>query len=207
MIQDPTGWTLWSRTGYRGPAHLRPPQTNVERAIAQQKALAGTGVPRASATSPAPAERRQFRVEDERPQQLVDQIIDGRVVHIEYQPVYDSARRQIVAFEALSRGPEGPLRSPVDLFAAAQAVGRLGELDWVCRAAAFRDLLDAKLPSSISLFVNVEADSLIEPCPPDLLDTVLEAEQLLRVVIEVNGRSIARHPVQFLVTARRARAA
>jgi EAL domain-containing protein (putative c-di-GMP-specific phosphodiesterase class I) len=184
--------------GQRGPGGTTPALATV-----------GPLQPPKGRTSGLSAQASEFRypLGSPRSGDLIDQIIDSRCVQIEYQPIFDAGRRQIVAFEALSRGPEGPLRSPAQLFAAARAAGRLGELDWVCRAAAFRGLLDAELPPSISLFVNVEADSLIEPCPADLLDVIVEAEQRLRVIVELTGQAMSRYPVQILETARRARAA
>jgi EAL domain-containing protein (putative c-di-GMP-specific phosphodiesterase class I) len=119
----------------------------------------------------------------------------------------DRSRNQVVGFEALARGPQGPLRSPAQLFKAARRRGRLGELDWVCRATAFRAMLNADLPRSLSLFVNVEADSLIEACPDDLLPTIVEAESRLRVFIDIAGPTLTRYPSQVLETVRRARAA
>ncbi|MEV1288615.1 EAL domain-containing protein [Micromonospora sp. NPDC049679] len=139
--------------------------------------------------------------------ELINSIIDRRAVEIVYQPVFDALGREIVGFEALTRGPEGPLRSPLRLFAAARAVGRAGELDWICRAAAFRGLMDAELHPSVSLFANVEPDSLIMPCPEDLLATMWEAEARLRVFIDVPARALARYPLEVLESVRRARAA
>jgi EAL domain-containing protein (putative c-di-GMP-specific phosphodiesterase class I) len=126
---------------------------------------------------------------------------------VEYQPVLDIRGGQVVGFEALARGPAGPLRTPDRLFAAATAAGLLGQLDWICRAAAFRQMLTQNLPPSISLFVNVEADSLIEPCPEDLLETVWQATAKLRVFIDIAGRTMTRYPAETLETVRRARAA
>lgn len=197
------GWTLWSRSGYRGPSDRKPGTRNAPEHDDPDpdEPRAGGETPQRTAAPrkrPAPATGTTA---------LVDQIIADRAVRIEYQAVHDTEHGQIVGFEALTRGPEGPLRSPVQLFAAAHAAGRLGELDWICRVTAFREMLDAGLPPSISLFVNVEADSLIEPCPPDLLPTVQEAEQRLRVYVDLPGRAISRFPCEALETARRARAA
>src|SRR5258708_2677735 len=83
---------------------------------------------------------------------------------------------------------------PGRLLGAARGAGRVGELDWICGAAAFSDRMAAQLPSSISLFVNVEPDSLVEPCPDDLLETIWEAETKLRVFIDITGRALARYP-------------
>ncbi|GAA3220131.1 EAL domain-containing protein [Dactylosporangium siamense] len=195
------GWTLWSRSGYRGPSDLRPGSVGTPH-VDDEPPDEATPVP---AGAPVAGRRRPARPAGAGG--LIDRIIADRSIRIEYQAIHDTEHGQVVGFEALTRGPEGPLRSPVQLFAAAQAVGRLGELDWICRVTAFREMLDAGLPPSISLFVNVEADSLIEPCPPDLLPTVQEAEQRLRVYVDLTGRAISRFPCQALETARRARAA
>ncbi|GLK99284.1 hypothetical protein GCM10017581_010250 [Dactylosporangium matsuzakiense] len=198
----PRGFTLWSRSGYRGPSHLKPSDSAPQLAPDQLAPIAA-----ADAAAPGPAALRVERRPAAGGGSLIEQVIADRSVDIDFQPIFDTDRNEIVGFEAFTRGPEGPLRSPVNLFGAARAAGRLGELDWVCRAAAFRRLLDAGLPPSISLVVNVEADSLLEPCPPDLLPIIVEAEQRLRVIVDLPGRVISRYPRQALETARKARAA
>lgn len=138
---------------------------------------------------------------------LIRQIVAERNIHVEFQPIRDVVRDQVVGFEALARGPEGPLNRPDRLFAAARLAGLAGELDWVCRAEAFRQMLDSALPPALSLFVNVEPDSLIEPCPDDLLQTVWDANARLRVLVDITGRAMAQYPFEVLETVRRARAA
>lgn len=138
---------------------------------------------------------------------LLDRIISDRLVEVLYQPLIDTVTDQVVGFEALSRGPKGPLEFPDRLFAAARALGRAGELDWVARAAAFRGFIDATMDPTMTLLVNVERDSLISPCPDELLDVIWEAESKLRVCVDVAGRSLSRHPREVLETVRRARAA
>lgn len=200
------GLTLWSRSGYRGPSDLKP-DTGDDPHVDEADDEPPDDEPGVAGAPAATARKRSPRPPATGTGALIDQIIADRAIRIEYQAVHDTEHGQIVGFEALTRGPEGPLRSPVQLFGAAHAAGRLGELDWICRVTAFREMLDAGLPPSISLFVNVEADSLIEPCPPDLLPTVQAAEQRLRVYIDLTGRAISRFPCQALETARRARAA
>jgi EAL domain-containing protein (putative c-di-GMP-specific phosphodiesterase class I) len=138
---------------------------------------------------------------------LIDAIIRDDRVSIGFHAIVDVVCRQVVGFEALTRGPEGPLRSPLELFAAARAAGRAGELDWVCRAAAFRAFLQADLHPTISLLINVERDSLVTPCPEHLLPAVHEAERRLRVFIDIEGRAVARYPREVFQTVRHARAA
>ncbi|WP_432824653.1 EAL domain-containing protein [Dactylosporangium sp. CA-092794] len=226
MAESSRRWTLWSRSGYRGPSDLSPHHTgfaspppadappvpapaapgSFSALVAPATAVPATVPATVPAMSAQPAMRPAVRAAAAGAS-LIDQIIDARAVQMQFQAVHDADSAQVVAFEALARGPAGPLHSPLQLLSAARAVGRLGELDWVCRTAAFRAMLDAGLPSSVSLLVNVESDSLIEPCPPDLLPIVAEAERKLRVFVDLSGRAVSRYPCQALETARRARAA
>ena len=126
-----------------------------------------------------------------------------------FQPVVDLANGQAVGYEALARGPVGsPYESPMALFAAAQRLGRTSELDWVCRAAAFRAALEdggAQLAGAVPLFLNCEPSAFGEPCPADLQSIVDTARRRLHVVMEVTEREIARDPAGLLSAVARAR--
>jgi EAL domain-containing protein (putative c-di-GMP-specific phosphodiesterase class I) len=98
------------------------------------------------------------------------------------------------------------LESPAALFEAAYAAGRVGELDWVCRAAAFEAAARADLDPVLRLFVNCEPVSLGMACPDDLWPVVDVAERRLRVVMEVTERAVARDPAGLLGAVARARA-
>jgi len=135
----------------------------------------------------------------------VDDIIDRRDVAVVFQAIYDAVGGQVVGFEALLRGPPGPLQAPLPLLAAARARGRGGELDWIGRAAAFQAFTDANLPPSLSLFVNVDPDSLLHPCPKDLLDVIWAAQSALRVFVEITETMLLREPVRVLRSVRSAR--
>ena len=51
-----------------------------------------------------------------------------------FQPIHSTDGRDIIGYEALSRGPSNsPLHSPTMLFAAARQCDRLMELDMLCR--------------------------------------------------------------------------
>ena len=99
----------------------------------------------------------------------IDAVIDARAVNTVFQPLVRLDSREIVGFEALSRGPAGsPWQAPSALFPAAEAAGRLAELDWICRVRAYQHALHANLDPLITLFVNTEPLALRTECPPDL---------------------------------------
>ncbi|NCT89397.1 EAL domain-containing protein [Cellulomonas sp. APG4] len=134
-------------------------------------------------------------------------LLTERRVSAVFQPVVELVTGEVVAYEALARGPEGTaFESPGELFARAAALGRTAELDWVCRAAAFGAFLEADVPPSASLFVNVEIASLLDECPEDLLTVVGHAEAQLRVLIEVDDGTLAADPAGLVATVERARA-
>ncbi|HET9188871.1 MAG TPA: EAL domain-containing protein, partial [Acidothermaceae bacterium] len=220
-----TQWILWSRDS-DPTARRMSAAASLRRAVAvpagRQLGAAASpeatpeaspepvAAPSADAAAPRRARRRRRGSQPEgsgRDLGDINAVIDTRCVDVVFQPVVDAEFEQVVGFEALARGPVGPLNSPSNLFAAARAVGRAGEIDWICRALAFQKFMDADLPASLSLFVNVEPDSLIEPCPEDLLPIVWEAETRLRVFIDIPGRAMSRHPREVVQTVRRARAA
>ena len=62
-----------------------------------------------------------------------------------FQPIVDLDAGTVVAYEALARGPQGPLERPDALSAAGRAAGRLADLDQACRAAAFRGAVEQGL--------------------------------------------------------------
>lgn len=136
----------------------------------------------------------------------LDRIIRERSVVAVFQPLIDLASGDVVAYEALARGPAGsPLESPAALFRAAYGCARVAEVDWMCRAAGFQAAA-AALDPSLLLFVNCEPMSLGQPCPEDLRPVVDAAERRLRVVMEVAERAVARDPASLLGAVARARA-
>ncbi|HTF10000.1 MAG TPA: EAL domain-containing protein [Asanoa sp.] len=129
----------------------------------------------------------------------LDSILARRAVRSVYQPIFDLARHDIVGYEALARGPAGTVwENPQKLVDAALRVGRLAELDWVCRAAAFQGAVAAGLPPELSLFVNVEPTTSRVACPSDLRPWVDRAHARLQVVIEVTERSVTDDPAGLL---------
>ena len=88
----------------------------------------------------------------------------------------------------------------------AYQAGRAFELDWICRAAAFRAALNAALPPDFTLFVNAEPAALRAECPPDLLETIRTGVSQLNIVVELTERYLAHDPAAVLDAVAAARA-
>ncbi|BBH69944.1 hypothetical protein ACTI_66290 [Actinoplanes sp. OR16] len=132
----------------------------------------------------------------------IHDVLDRRAVTPVFQPLLDIASGALVGYEALSRGPAGtPWESPAALFAAARVAGREAELDWICRAAAYRVALANGLDRRLTLFVNMEPTAWRVACPADLAPVVEQARRGLRVVTEMTERVIADDPAALLSAA------
>jgi EAL domain-containing protein (putative c-di-GMP-specific phosphodiesterase class I) len=135
-------------------------------------------------------------------------VLDERAIQPLFQPLIDLESRHVLGYEALARGPMGSaLESPAALFGAAWRAGRVAELDWPCRAAAFTGAAEAGLGPPFTLFVNAEPVSLGAGCPEDLRSAIELGRRRLRVVIEVTERAVAGDPARLLATVAQAREA
>jgi EAL domain-containing protein (putative c-di-GMP-specific phosphodiesterase class I) len=104
---------------------------------------------------------------------------------IAYQPIVSWSKRSTFAYEALVRNEEPTLRSPPDLFEAAERLGRLQDLGRAVRDRVARTLDEQ--PISALLFINLHAlelddDSLISAAAP-------LSKHAARVVLEVTERA------------------
>ena len=118
-----------------------------------------------------------------------------------YQPIVDLETGAVLGFEALARGPEGAAdSSPIALLSHGRTNGALHEIDWECRAAALRGALDSDLGSSLTLFVNVAGDCVVDGdvVPPQYRDLIYRAERELRVILEVTEQAIVERPASLL---------
>lgn len=123
-----------------------------------------------------------------------------------YQPIVDLATSEVVAVEALARGPEGsPVASPFHLFNKAREVGLAGELDRLCRAAAIDGALAAGLTGPTALFVNVEPDTLGDNMPFASIARWNAAGRPFPIVLEVTERAIADKPAELFASVSLAR--
>src|SRR5690348_476723 len=144
----------------------------------------------------------------------VGEVIDARAVTTVCQPIVRLEPRaatgtpELVGMEAFARGPRHtPWESPRALFEAARQSGRQAELDWICRAGAYRSAIDNDLPDGLTLFVNAEPHTFGTPCPPDLAEVILAAQLRLRVITEVPERAIVDDPLAVLAAGTACRSA
>lgn len=129
---------------------------------------------------------------------------DGSVRSV-FQQIVDLDDGRVVGFEALARGPHGPLERPIALFAAARRAGVLTELDDACRTAAFAGAGAAGLAAPLTLFVNVEPEVLSSAPMTHLMAIAAGAPSDLPVVLEITERALAAHPAELLATVERVR--
>ena len=132
------------------------------------------------------AQHQRFRFSVRSKERLRELIINGGIRTV-YQPIVRLSDRQILGYEALSRGPEGTaFHSPQMLFLVAEETDLLFELDQHCRQLAMQNA--HKLPGERLLFVNTLPASIHDPTFRDeYLAKILEAVDLApsRIVIEV----------------------
>ncbi|WP_432520813.1 EAL domain-containing protein [Kineococcus sp. SYSU DK006] len=135
----------------------------------------------------------------------LQQVLADAAVRSVFQPIVDLEGGRVVAYEALARGPQGPLQRPDALFAAAREQGLLAELDQACRVAAFRGAIETSLVAPLTLFVNVEPEVLDTAPVEELLAIADAAPGGLRVVVEITERALAARPAELLRTVARVR--
>ncbi|HEU4974516.1 MAG TPA: diguanylate cyclase [Baekduia sp.] len=128
----------------------------------------------------------------------LDRVLAGDALTTAFQPIVDVTTREVVAYEALARGPEGsPLHRPDRLFATAEAADRVVELDWACRATAVRAALAAGLGRSASLFLNCEPRAIDAPCPERHAEIWHRALAELDLVLEITERAVTDRPAEL----------
>ena len=136
----------------------------------------------------------------------ISDVLERAAVHSVFQPIVELATGSVQGYEALARGPLGPLRSPLALFAAARSAGLLAELDDACRTAAFQGAVDLGLTAPVSVFVNVEPESIDGAPLDDLLSRTQDAHGEMRIVLEITERALASRPAELLRTVQLVRA-
>jgi EAL domain-containing protein (putative c-di-GMP-specific phosphodiesterase class I) len=130
---------------------------------------------------------------DHRWERLLDAVIGGGAAGVAsvYQPIARIRDREVLGYEALARFDDARTAGVEGVFAAAQRAGREGDLDWMCRRAAFEGA--QSLAAGTPLFVNIEVRTLLDPMHP-VDQTLLLLEYTKRssrdVVLELTERDV-----------------
>ena len=89
----------------------------------------------------------------------IHRLVAGESLYTLFQPIIDGATREPLGYEALTRGPAGPLESPVALIAAASKAGLSIPLERRCLESALRSYRALRLQGR--LFLNVLPQNLL----------------------------------------------
>jgi EAL domain-containing protein (putative c-di-GMP-specific phosphodiesterase class I) len=125
-------------------------------------------------------------------------IVEHRLVRTVLQPIVSLESGELVAAEALSRGPEGTaLESPLAMLAAAESAGLSTQLDEAFRETALETAATLGWPATVSLFVNAEPRTLTLRS----LDSLVVARHRgIDVTVELTERYVS-HDVATLLEA------
>ncbi len=145
-------------------------------------------------------------VEDAVSARALDDVLRQGKVRSHFQPLVELATGRLVGYEALARGPVGPLERPDHLFAAARRDGRLAELDAACRRAALVGAAEHGLVTPLTLFVNVEPEVLDRAPLAELAALAGQGPGPLRLVLEITERALTARPAELLHTVEHVRA-
>lgn len=120
----------------------------------------------------------------------LNDILDNQLISIHFQPIFDSQQEKLLGYEALSRGPKGHvLSNPEDLFDCAHSLGKLSELELLCRQLSIKRFAQLKLDGM--LFLNVSPYVIEQQSHPSGETLKILNEYNLspeRVVIEVTEK-------------------
>jgi EAL domain-containing protein (putative c-di-GMP-specific phosphodiesterase class I) len=109
-----------------------------------------------------------------------------------FQPIVELRGRQVLGYEALSRGPAGSVyQMPLRLFEMAEEADLVFELDRKCRRRALAAAIS--MPSRAKLFVNVFPSAMYDPEFQGAALVHLVEEQGLspdRVVLEITEKKV-----------------
>lgn len=134
----------------------------------------------------------------------VERILRSRALRLDFQPIVDLASEDVVGFEALMRGPAGPLGSPEALIEAAQCEGVLDALDRMARFSALFAVARADLDGRHRLFLNAEvcADPQRFGTELAILDEMAPGVQIVLEVTERASRGCPNVLTRAVETAR-----
>ena len=134
--------------------------------------------------------RKGFDLDTLRLSREFKSVLQTRSIQTLYQPIVSFPTGNIMAWEALSRGPENsPFRSPAILFDLAEEMGMLFALERVCRENAI--VHADKLAEAQKLFLNIHPRTLTDPSfTPGSTREIIEKVGLKaeNIVLEITER-------------------
>lgn len=134
-------------------------------------------------------------------------IIGDGLLHCAYQPFVDLDTGEVLAHEALLRGPVGtPWESPIALLAEARSHGLLVDLEQASLRASVADAATLSGGRPVTLFVNVEPTTLTQH-PEVVLDAIADRAPHVQVAVEITERALAADVAGILAGAERLREA
>lgn len=90
----------------------------------------------------------------------LQQIITKKDIQTLFQPIYNNDEKQVLGYEALTRGPsDSLLHSPIELFRIAEQENMQVELEMLCVERAMHRFLELKLNGK--LFINLSPSVLL----------------------------------------------
>jgi diguanylate cyclase (GGDEF)-like protein len=92
--------------------------------------------------------------------EAIQGLVAGEALYTLFQPIIDGATREPIGYEALTRGPDGPLELPNALIAAAAAAGLSIPLERRCLESALRSYRALGLQGR--LFLNLLPQNLLD---------------------------------------------
>lgn len=90
-------------------------------------------------------------------------LADGGPITIAYQPILRLDSNRLIGFEALMRPASDVGLVPAEIFAIAERIGLVAELDSACRQAVVDDAPGYDMPAHALLFVNVAHQAFVHP--------------------------------------------
>jgi EAL domain-containing protein (putative c-di-GMP-specific phosphodiesterase class I) len=151
--------------------------------------------------------QRRFAPGEDGAKLTIEELVRGRMVTSQFQPIVHLETREVVGYEAFARGPAGsPFETPAQMFAAAEAAGLTWELDLVAVAVAFTTAMNTGLPPEMSLFINVDPTTLGRPLPEDLARALVAAHRRFKVFLEFSERALMVDPHSTVASIDKARA-
>jgi EAL domain-containing protein (putative c-di-GMP-specific phosphodiesterase class I) len=126
----------------------------------------------------------------------MDAAVRGVGLSSAFQPIVALPDGEVVGFEALARWPESTGLGPLAVFARAEALNRIDELDRLCVDTAITGALAQGLSRNALLCINCEPSSMM--VGPAQNAVLKRGHTELQLMFELTERSLLAHPRALL---------